>query len=179
MSFLASLLNFGSKKEPVAAPKNILQPRAFHPTFFGTGWSGWRGPADGGGLLGEDERDLCSLALPYLDLSQVDLDVRLREGESYISCEEWLKRLLAEKADFVRLGPEFALAFREEPEKWPWGDKVVFFDGWTLRSPGGSRCAVCAFRRGERVFVHCFWLGSRRDADCPSALLAKRFVPRA
>ena len=119
--------------------------------FINNGWGFWRGPADGDGLNGMIEQDTRSLFMNRIDLSEVLLESRLKDGEMYISGEECIKRLIV--AGCIRLGlrvfktlwdnkklipPKFA-------EKTNDRDNYIFFDGQILRSPNGRRYTLCLY----------------------------------
>jgi hypothetical protein len=164
----------------------IIRPSVpFDPAaLFGCNWTIWRGPADGNGREGEEECDQRSWTISELDLSQVTLDVCLRDGEDYTDGEERHRRLKAEKADHVRLDPDFAVALRGDPGKYPdpWkrttqGEIIfVHWDGYVLRHPGGYRASLVSAWRNGRVEVFYVWLDNNRNADNPSALLASKHL---
>ena len=52
----------------------------------------------------------------------------------------------------------------------------VFWDGYVLRSPNGSRYSLYSYWRHGRVRLVYNWLGSERDASDPSALLASKHL---
>ena len=166
------------KSPLVEARATIIRPkRPFDPTIFGPRWKTWRGPADGDGLEGKEERDERSFALLELDFSQTVIETCLRKGESYTDGEERHCRLKAERADDIRLDPAFALAYRDEPEKYPDAlkGKAAFWDGLVLRSPDGDRCAVYSYW-GRGVELDYYWLDLDRIADYPSVLLASKHL---
>lgn len=163
----------------VALPVLIKPARPFDPAvIFGTGWTIWRGPADGDGLEGEDERDERSFALAELDIATVEPTIILRKRESYTTSAEQIARIKKEKSEHVRLDPSFAVALRDEPEKYPdaWKGKAIFWDGLVLRSPDGNRLALYSFWLVGRVGLYCHWLDDFRFADCLSALLASKHL---
>src|SRR3989344_8475215 len=60
----------------------INRSKPFNPAeFIGAGWSVWRGPANGHGLEGEEERDPRSAMLTELDIGQVQLVTCLKQNE--------------------------------------------------------------------------------------------------
>ncbi|HEY4525318.1 MAG TPA: hypothetical protein VJL39_03050 [Candidatus Paceibacterota bacterium] len=163
----------------VALPVLIKPVRPFNPVdIFGDGWTIWRGPADGKGLEGEEERDERSFTLTELDVGLVEPSVILRNRESYTTSAEQIARIKAEKAEHVRLDPSFAVALRNEPEKYPdvWKGKAIFWDGLVLRSPDGRQYALYSFWDDSRVELNYRRLGFSRDVDDLSALLASKHL---
>jgi hypothetical protein len=66
----------------------------FNPSeTIGSSWFFWKGPKDGNGTEGEEERDRASLALVEVDFVKVDFFNCLKENETSISGEEKLVRL--------------------------------------------------------------------------------------
>ena len=184
---LLTILRGGAVVKPIVAgiPRVIPIDRSkpFDPaTFIGAGWSIWRGPANGNGLEGEEERDSRSATLTELDLDQVQLVTCLKRGESVTTGEERIKCLRADGR--VRLDENAFRAFWEKREQLPARFKkrvngsniqFIFFDGVVLRSPRGRRCTLCLyFYIGDSWLWGCRWLVSDRFADCPSAVLASQ-----
>jgi len=63
----------------------INRSKPFNPAeFIGAGWSVWRGPANGNGLEGEEERDPRSAMLTELDIGQVQLVTCLKQNEKVL-----------------------------------------------------------------------------------------------
>lgn len=168
---------------PVA--RNILpiyRSKPFNPAeFIGAGWTIWRGPADGNGLVGEEERDYRSSKLIQLDLSKVQLVTRLKGGEPSITGEERLKLLKADGR--VRLDENAFKAFWENQALIPvrFKERVngniqfIFFDGVVLRGPHGHRCTLCLYFSHDGSWYWLYrWLGRARDARIPSAVLASQ-----
>mgnify|MGYP001574659035 FL=1 len=154
-------------------------PRAipFNPAeFLGSGWSIWKGPADGDGLSGEEEQDERSLAITELDLSRVQLVTCLNEGEECITGEERLKRL--KENNFIRLDASIFLTLWQNqhfiPGVWKKTNTTfIFFEGTILRSPGGARCVLCLFWDGSEWFwLYFHWLEDVWSVSNPSAVLA-------
>lgn len=168
--------------KPVA-PSAIIRPvRPFVPaSIFGDGWTLWRGPEDGDGLVGEVECDPRSMALTELDLALVAPTIILRGQESYTTSAEQIERVKTEKTDHIRVDPSFAVALRDSPEQYPaaWKGKAIFWDGITLRSPNGGRYSLCSLWFGGRVVLDFRWRGVRRRAGGPSALLASNHLASA
>jgi len=180
---------YPAPKQPVVADSpataiikpasTIIRPmRPFDPTIFGQGWTIWRGPKDGDGLEGAEERDLRSFALADFDVSLIELETCLRRRERYTTGEVRLQRLISEKAEHIRLDPGHPLFFRDHPEMYPeaFKGKAIFWDGLTLRSPNGHRYAVYSIWRDGRVVLRSYWRDLDRRAGNPSALLASKHL---
>lgn len=179
---LKSLREAGSGR-PVA--RNILpidRSKLFNPAeFIGVGWSIWRGPADGKGLEGEEERDLRSTVLTHLDLNKVQLVTCLKRGERVTTGEERIKRL---KADgHIRLDENIFKMFWENQALIPehFKERVngniqfIFFDGIVLRSPRGRRSTLCLFFSNGGSWCWDFdWLDYDRLVGYPSVVLASQ-----
>jgi len=159
----------------------INRSKPFNPAeFIGQGWSIWRGPADGGGLEGEEEQDARSLAIIEVDLNKVILDAALNAGENSITGEERLRRLKERNA--VRMDAAIFQALWNNKhmiperlkEKTNGNTTYVFVDGTTLRGPGGDRYSLyfCWDAGLRGWFWDFYWQGYDRDVDNPSALLA-------
>lgn len=184
---LLTILRGGAVVKPVAveAPRCILpinRSKPFNPAeFIGAGWSIWRGPADGNGLEGDEERDARSATLTELDLDQVQLVTCLKRGESVTTGEERIKRLRTDGR--VRLDENAFQAFWENRAQLPdrfkervnGNTQFIFFDGVVLRGSDGGRYTLClCFFDGGSWDWHCNWLGDDRDADLSSAVLASQ-----
>ena len=165
--------------------RNIIpidRSKPFNPAeFIGKGWSIWRGPADGNGLEGEEERDSRSATLTELNLDKVQLVTRFKRGESVTTGEERIKCLRTDGR--VRLDENAFQTFWENREQLParFKERVngniqfIFFDGVVLRSPRGVRYTLCLyFNSGGSWFWGCGWLDSDRYAGSPSAMLASQ-----
>ncbi len=183
---LLTILRGGAVVKPIVAgtPRVIPIDRSkpFDPvTFIGAGWSIWRGPANGNGLEGEEERDSHSATLTELDLDQVQLITCLKRGESVTTGEERIKRLRADGR--VRLDENAFQAFWENREQLPaclkervnGNIKLIFFDGVVLRGPDGRRCTLfLCFDDGGSWHWYYYWLDIVRYAFNPSAVLASQ-----
>jgi hypothetical protein len=163
--------------------KRLLQlAQSFNPAeFIGSGWTVWKGPADGDGLEGEEDRDLREDALTELDLANLMFETCLEEGESRITGEVKLERL--KKAGKTRLGGRF-LALWQNYEKNK-GDslleylhktrKLTYLDffGLVLRSSDGCRYVPFFYRSdGGSWHWDCKWLINVWDRGDVSAGLA-------
>ena len=63
----------------------------FNPSeVIGSSWFFWRGPKDGNGSEGEEERDKVSLALTEVDFAKIDFFNCLKENETSINGKEKL-----------------------------------------------------------------------------------------
>ena len=156
---------------------NIIKLKPFQSgDLFGRDWTVWKGPADGDGLSGNEERAPEWDAFAEFDLSQIAPVSLLKKGEPYATGNECRKRLLLpEYAGKIRVGPSLAIALRDEPDKFPeaWDGLYPFCDQLVLRSPDGSRDVVYFCRGGRAVDVCYYWLDDDRYADNPSLLASK------
>ena len=104
---------------PIAEASKVLTiPRTNPfdpPTFVGEGFSIWRGPADGLGLTGQEAQDARALLLTEVDFTKVTFETALRNGESQITGEEKLSRLIA--SGVIRLDAGVSLALWNDYEK--------------------------------------------------------------
>lgn len=156
--------------------------KSFNPAkFIGAGWSIWRGPADGNGLVGKEERDYRSSTLTHLDLSNVQLATCLKPNERAMTGKERIKRLKTDGR--VRLDENVFKTFWENQALIPsrFKERVngkiqfIFFDGVELRSPLGGRCTLCLYFGGDGAWGwDCHWPGLDRDVRSPSAVLASQ-----
>jgi len=72
----------------------VITCAPFNPSeVIGSSWFFWRGPKDGNGIEGEEERDKVSLALTEVDFAKIDFFSCLKENETSINGEEKLIRL--------------------------------------------------------------------------------------
>lgn len=109
----------------------------------------WKGPADGNGLEGEEDRDAREDNLSSVDWSQVLLETHIQEGEASITGEEKLRR--AKNSDNIQLGGRsfFSLwedyldnredSVLEKLRRKRKGVKTILFLGLVLRFSDGSR----------------------------------------
>lgn len=152
----------------------------FNPAeFIGAGWSIWKGPAEGSGLLCEEEQDKRSLALTALDVTRLRLETTLKREETSIVGEEKLKRLTA-MADTIRLDAGIFQTFWRNQHLIPERFKVktngdttcIFCDGTVLRSPSGRRFVLFFYwNDGSREWRwHYDRFDSHFSASCPSAV---------
>lgn len=155
--------------------------KSFSPTeFIGQGWTAWKGPADGNGLEGEEDRDAREDNLSVIDWDQVLLGSHLQEKETSVHGEEKLKRAIA--SGNIQLGGK---AFRSLWEDYQAngensvleklrrkGVTRIYFFGLRLRDPDGYRHVLYLYVDAFRWYWRCYPLGNRWDADDPSASLA-------
>ncbi|MDO8590863.1 MAG: hypothetical protein Q7R65_02695 [bacterium] len=165
----------------IGEPKIIPIDRAtpFNPAeFIGSGWTIWKGLAEGNGLEGEEEQDKRSLALTTLDVTHLRLETTLKGEETSIVGEEKLKRL--QKMTDIRLDAGIFQTFWRNQHLIPERFKAqtngnatyVFCDGTVLRGPGGGRCVLCFYwgvglRKWDGDY---FRLGGLFSAGGPSAV---------
>lgn len=158
----------------------IDRSKPFDPAkFLGTGWTIWKGPANGDGLTGEEDQDSRSLAITELDLTKIQFRDMLKSGESYVNGEEKQKRLA--KAGYIRLDAKIMLTFWENQAlipailKEPIGGntRYTYFDGTVLRCPCGVRCVLSLYWLGGRWDWRYCYLRYDWYAYCPSAVLGK------
>lgn len=162
----------------------IDRSKLFNPAeFVGAGWSIWRGPADGKGLEGDEERDQRATTLTGVNLAEVQLVTCLRLGETVTTGEERLNRLKTDGR--IRLDENAFKAFWENQALIParFKERVnrniqyIFFDGVVLRSPNGNRYTLYLYFNNDGSWNWNYnWLDNDRNADNPSAVLATIFI---
>jgi len=118
----------------------------------------WKGPKDGDGLKGEEERDKASLALTEVDFEKADFLTCLEQDESSITGEEKLIRLrklgrpIYGTTQFMGLWQDYqqnkAQSVLEKLYQQK-GVTYVDFFGDILRHPGGDRDVLCLYRSGD------------------------------
>lgn len=165
----------------------IALAKAFNPVeFIGKDWSVWKGPADGNGLKGEEDRDVREEELNVVDFEQLILETNLQGEETVVNGEEKLRRLKAGKN--IRLGGKAFLALWEDYkareaegkpeesvlEKLRKSKKVtcIYFFGFVLRGPFGGRGVLYLYFDGREWYWYDRWLGCDWRVDGPSASLA-------
>lgn len=159
----------------------------FNPTdFIGKGWTIWKGPANGKGLKGDEDRDVREDSLTEIDLASIELDTCLKDGESRITGEEKLRRL--KEAGKIRLGGRafaaFLLDYQSQKDKSESmlehlyktrGVTYLDFMGLILRGPSGGRYVLCLGRDGGGRWRWGYrWLGYDWDVRPLSAGLASK-----
>lgn len=147
--FTGFLKNLG--RAPTKKPKfiSIDRDKPFDPAkFIGSGWSIWRGPADGDGLSGDEDQDKRSLALTELDVTTIRLETMLKPGEKSLPGDMRQQRL--KEAGHVRLDAGIFQHFWRNQHlipkhfKSPTGSDttLIYIEGTVLRSPKGNRCVL-------------------------------------
>lgn len=150
--------------------------------FIGKGWAVWKGPVDGNGLEGEEDRDVREDELLVIDWEQVLLEDHLEEEEASIYGEEKLRRAIA--SGKIQLGGNAFFSLWTDYktncensilEKLRHnGVTRIYFFGLRLRNPRGGRDVLCLFVDGSGWCWRCDWLGSSwsdggRSASLPSS----------
>lgn len=143
----------------------IDRTSAFNPVaFIGNGWS----------IVEEDEH---SLALSEIDLSKINFETMLKDGERAVAGEERLRRLKG--AGCFRLDAKVFHALWENKHLIPasWKDLTdgfptyVFFDGTILQGPDSFRCVLYLCWENGRWFWNCYKLVYPLSPSDPSAVL--------
>lgn len=154
---------------------------SFNPAkFIGENWFVWRGPIDGDGTEGEEDRDAREDNLTEVDWSKVLFETMFDDGET-ITGEEKLLRL--KKTGNILLGGKAFLSFWEDwqknrknsvLEKLRETRSITYLDffGLILRSPGGDRNVLYLYFSDDQWDWNCRWLGYDWDAYNRSASLA-------
>jgi len=156
--------------------------KSFFPTkFIGDGWTVWKGPADGNGLEGEEDRDVREDTLSVIDWDQVLLETHLWEVETSVQGEEKLKRATA--GSNIQLGGKAFLSLCKDYQAngensvleklRRKGVTRIYFFGLRLRSPDGLRNVLYLYFHSSGGWDwHCHWLGGCWVFKNPSASLA-------
>lgn len=139
--------------------------------FIGANGVFWKGPKDGNGLEGKEERDKVSLALTEVDFAKAYFLTGLEKGEGSITGEEKLVRL--RKSGRILYGTTVAMGLWQNYqscqnkaesvlEKLYQQRGIIYIDfpGDVLRGSHGRRC-VLVFCRGDdgQWGWGCHWLG--------------------
>ena len=153
----------------------------FNPVkFISENWTIWCGRADGNGKEGEEAQDVRSLALSEIDWSKIIFETSLLEGETSITGEEKLRRLI--ESGVIRLdaavgeslwsdyqsNKENSVLERLRRER---GITYLDFFGTILRGPSGSRRVLCLGWRVGGWHWGVRWLGDDWYADHVSPVL--------
>jgi hypothetical protein len=158
----------------------INRAQLFDPVaFIGSGWTIWRGPANGTGLRGDEQQDAHSLELANVDFTTARFETCLAEGEQVITGEQRLSRL--REKEVIRADANIGAALVNEPGqttlKWLHQTHgVTWFElpGTELRHSDGHRYFLCLYRRdGGRWNWIYSWLGGDRCAGSPALVFAK------
>ena len=148
--------------------------------FIGQDWTVWKGPADGNGLEGEEDRDTCEDDLSVIDFEQVLLETHLQGEETSVHGEEKLRRAIA--SGNINLGGRAFLSLWEDYQTncessvleklRRKGVTRIYFFGLRLRGPDGGRYVLYLCVRGSRWGWDYDWLDDHWNVDVPSASLA-------
>jgi len=139
--------------------------------FVGQGWSVWRGPADGNGLEGEEDKDVREDALVEVDWSKVLFNTMVSGFEPQITGEEKLRRL--KETGKIRLGGRAFLSlwqnYQDKKEDSvlerlhqisgiPSLNYFAFFGTVLRHHREGNRCLLSLHFDGREWRWHCGWL---------------------
>lgn len=152
-------------------------------TFIGDGWSVWKGPANGSGLEGDEDRDRREDDLTVIDWEKVVFETHLHDGETSLPGEEKLRR--AKNSGNTQLGGRSFLSLWEDHQanrenslleklRRSKGVTRIYFFGLVLRDPLGNRCVLCLYCSGSECSWYYFWLSHPWSAAHPSASLASK-----
>ncbi len=138
----------------------------------------------------KDETDTRSMTLTKVDLTKIRFETMLKEGETFVTGEERLKRL--KKRGHTRLDARIVQTLIENkhliPESWKKkvnGDiRYIYFDGTVFRDPIDRRGILCLYWSGRSWsrsygwhdgwwFLGFKFLSHNLGANCPSAVLAQ------
>ena len=155
--------------------------KVFSPTeFIGQDWTVWKGPIDGNGLEGDEDRDVREDNLSVIDWEQVILETHLQGDETTVHGEEKLKRAIA--SGKIQLGGKAFLSLWEDyhvnrensvlEKLRRKGVTRIYFFGLRLRSPRGFRRVLFLCVSGSEWDWRCRWLNDRWRVSVPSASLA-------
>lgn len=136
--------------------------------FIGEDWTVWKGPANGNGFVGDEDRDVREDNFSEIDWSKAEFTTCLEDGEPRITGEEKLCRL--KKSGEIRYGGRAFLSllkdYQENGESSVLenlyrtkGIKYVDFFGLIIRAPNGSRNVLYLYRFGGGMWGWSyFWL---------------------
>ena len=151
----------------------INRTKSFDPSDFidHTGWTIWRGPADGSGREGEEQQCKEGLALSSIDLAKVRLVTCLKGKEIAVDGEEFIRRL--KDGGRPRLDAQVLETLLKNqnfiPNTWKRRKKVCF-TGTELRTSGGYRYILFLYWDGTQWGSDYEWLNHNFDADTPAAV---------
>lgn len=156
----------------------INRAEPFDSAFIGPGWTIWRGPASGNGLEGEEQQDARSLALTDVDFTKARFETCLTDGETAITGENRLCRLL--ETDLIRGDAKFGQVLYQEPGqktlRWLFETYgVTWFElpGTILRNPYGHRYFLFLSRGDDGQWYWYYrWLDDDRNARRPGLVFA-------
>jgi hypothetical protein len=156
--------------------------KPFSPSeFMGEGWTVWKGPADGNGLEGPENRDVREDTLSVIDWEEVLLESHLQGEETSVYGEEKLRR--ANASGKIQLGGKAFLSLHEDYQAnrensvleklRRKGVTCIYFFGLRLRGPSGRRDVLYLCVSGSEWRWRYRYLNGRRwSAARPSASLA-------
>lgn len=170
----------GGSAKIVRESFNLACDKAFSPTeFIGQGWTVWKGPVAGNGLIGQEDRDVREDDIMVIDWKQVLFEDHLQEKEFSIHGEEKLKRAIASCG--IQLGGKAFLSLWEDYqangknsvlEKLRCnGFRCIYFFGLCLRSSIGNRSVLRLYANDYRWWWGDNWLSGRWSASRPSISL--------
>lgn len=143
--------------------------------FIGQDWTVWKGPANGNGLEGKEDRDVREDSLSVIDWNEVVLDAHLLKKETSVEGEEKLKRAIA--SGNIQLGGRAFISLWEDYqanrensvlEKLRCkGVTRIYFFGLRLRDPRGRRGVLCLYVDGSEWYWYYLWLNNHWNADSP------------
>jgi hypothetical protein len=153
----------------------------FRPSvFFKPGWTIWRGPIQGDGLVGSEALGGSSLAFTEIDFDRVFFETCLLPDETHISGEEKIIRHaeLGHVCGDAKIGPELLNEKGQKTLLYLLKEKgIEYFElsDTVLRSPRGQRYTLYLYwAPRERQWGWSYeWLNRERGADRPSLVLAK------
>lgn len=138
--------------------------------FIDESWAFWKGPKDGNGLEGEEERDKASASLAEVNFDKMDFLTCLKKGESSITGEgkfirlKKLGRILFGANVFAGLWQDYQSCKNKaesvlEKLYQQRGITYIDFFGDILRDPNGRRDVLYLYRDdGGQWRWRCFWL---------------------
>lgn len=163
---------------PMADILKIDRTKPFNPEdLVGKDYRVWRGPKNGNGLEGGKEEDERSLVIAEINPTNILALTGLREGESSLTGEERLARLIIESIQLdAKIGETL---YREKGQKtlrWlhqTFGVSDFEFLGTTLRRYNGNRCALRLWRHDDGCSWHwnCNPLDYARSSTFPALCL--------
>jgi len=140
--------------------------------FIGKDWRIWKGPVDGNGLEGMEDRDAREDNLKVLVLQRLILEACCQGNKMVVEGEERLLRLKTGKN--VTLGGKVFLALWKDYQFWDaefkpeesilenirLGRKAthIYFFGLVLRHPRANRCILCLYFDDKGWHWNCTWL---------------------
>lgn len=148
------------------------------------GWSIWKGPLQGDGLEGEEDRDQANDQLSMVDIAKVVVDDCILPGEHMITGEEKLLRLKAVPGRILLDARVAAILWNDYQEsgddsilEWLYCERQVSyvdFFGEILRSPDKDRQVFCLDRDSRGWELYKFPIKDDWQARNGSACLDKR-----